>query len=150
MSEKKDEEFYVRYYVGHKGKFGHEFLEFEFRPDGLLRYANNSNYKKDTMIRKEVQCGPSVLAELKRVIQDSEVLKEDDSQWPAPDRVGRQELEVVCGNEHISFVTSKIGSLVDVEDSKDPEGLKIFYFLVQDLRCFVFSLIGLHFKIKPI
>jgi hypothetical protein len=24
-----------RYYVGHKGKFGHEFLEFEFRPDGL-------------------------------------------------------------------------------------------------------------------
>ena len=37
--------------VGHKGKFGHEFLEFEFRPDGLLRYANNSNYKRDTMIR---------------------------------------------------------------------------------------------------
>lgn len=26
--------------VGHKGKFGHEFLEFEFRPDGKLRYAN--------------------------------------------------------------------------------------------------------------
>jgi hypothetical protein len=23
-----------RYYVGHKGKFGHEFLEFEFNPDG--------------------------------------------------------------------------------------------------------------------
>ena len=29
-------DFYVRYYVGHKGKFGHEFLEFEFRPDGKL------------------------------------------------------------------------------------------------------------------
>ena len=29
-------EFYLRYYVGHKGKFGHEFLEFEFRPDGTL------------------------------------------------------------------------------------------------------------------
>ena len=24
-----DDEFYIRYYVGHKGKFGHEFLEFE-------------------------------------------------------------------------------------------------------------------------
>ena len=48
-----EDEFYVRYYVGHKGKFGHEFLEFEFRPDGRLRYANNSNYKNDTMIRKE-------------------------------------------------------------------------------------------------
>jgi len=39
--------------TGHKGKFGHEFLEFEFRPDGKLRYANNSNYKNDSMIRKE-------------------------------------------------------------------------------------------------
>ena len=48
-----DRDFYLRYYVGHKGKFGHEFLEFEFRPDGKLRYANNSNYKNDTMIRKE-------------------------------------------------------------------------------------------------
>ena len=27
-------DFYLRYYVGHHGKFGHEFLEFEFRPDG--------------------------------------------------------------------------------------------------------------------
>jgi hypothetical protein len=52
------DDFYVRYYVGHKGKFGHEFLEFEFRPDGKLRYANNSNYKNDTMIRKEVFVTP--------------------------------------------------------------------------------------------
>lgn len=34
-------DFYLRYYVGHKGKFGHEFLEFEFRPDGK-RGANFS------------------------------------------------------------------------------------------------------------
>uniref|UniRef100_A0AAZ3PJR2 Uncharacterized protein n=1 Tax=Oncorhynchus tshawytscha TaxID=74940 RepID=A0AAZ3PJR2_ONCTS len=106
-------DFYLRYYVGHKGKFGHEFLEFEFRPDGKLRYANNSNYKNDVMIRKE-------------------------------------ELEIVIGDEHISFTTSKIGSLIDVNQSKDPEGLRVFYYLVQDLKCLVFSLIGLHFKIKPI
>ena len=74
--------------------------------------------------------------------------RESDSQWPAPDSVGRQELEVVVGDQHISFVTSKIGSLVDVEDSKDPDGLKLFYFLIQDLRCMVFSLIGMHFKVK--
>lgn len=49
----EDKEFYLRYYVGHKGKFGHEFMEFEFRPDGKLRYANNSNYRNDKMIRKE-------------------------------------------------------------------------------------------------
>ena len=150
--------------------------------------------------------------------------REDDANWPMPDRIGRQELEVVRGNEHISFTvcapqpltgrlypvwchrssapatvpvsapttlawqvkpvhlawtfaglrtlehasphwscvrvltcwrarrpqTAKIGSLLDVQESKDPEGLRIFYYLVQDIKCFVFSLIGLHFKIKPI
>ena len=64
---------------------------------------------------------------------------------------------------------------MDIQDSEDPEGLRVFYYLVQDLRvrifptsfsllvnirnqlfvlvppqCFVFSLISLHFKIKPI
>merc|ERR1711924_505788 len=74
-----EDEFYVRYYVGHKGKFGHEFLEFEFRPDGRLRYANNSNYKNDTMIRKEAFVSPSVVQELKRIIMESEVMREDDT-----------------------------------------------------------------------
>ncbi|CAL5073769.1 unnamed protein product [Urochloa decumbens] len=145
-----DAEFYLRYYVGHKGKFGHEFLEFEFRPDGKLRYANNSNYKNDTMIRKEVFVSPAVVREARRIIEASEVMKEDDRNWPVPNHIGRQELEIVMDNEHISFTTSKIGSLVDVQASRDPEGLRIFYYLVQDLKCFVFSLISLHFKIKPI
>ncbi|KAK9817971.1 hypothetical protein WJX72_005118 [[Myrmecia] bisecta] len=142
--------FYVRYYVGHQGKFGHEFLEFEFRPDGLLRYANNSNYKNDTMIRKEVHVNPAVLDEVARIITDSDILKEDDANWPMADRVGRQELEIVMGEEHISFSTTKLGSLLQVQQSKDPEGLRIFYYLVQDLKCMVFSLIGAHFKIQPI
>jgi len=145
-----EEDFYVRYYVGHKGKFGHEFLEFEFRPGGKMRYANNSHYKNESMIRKEAFVGASVMSELKRIIEDSDVMKEDDHNWPQPDRVGKQELEIVLGDEHISFTTSKIGSLLDVEESKDPEGLRIFYYLVQDLKCFVFSLISLHFKINPI
>ena len=61
--------------VGHRGKFGHEFVEFEFRPDGRLRYANNSKYKNDVMIRKEVVTSKLVLKELKRIIEDSEILK---------------------------------------------------------------------------
>merc|ERR1711868_138145 len=105
-----DTDFYIRYYVGHKGKFGHEFLEFEFRPDGKLRYANNSNYKNDTMIRKEAYVSPDLLMELKRIVDDAEIMKENDALWPAPDKVGRQELEILIGDEHISFTTSKIGS----------------------------------------
>ena len=144
------DDFYLRYYVGHKGKFGHEFMEFEFNPDGVLRYANNSNYKNDTMIRKEVKVSPTVMAEVKRIIEESEITREDDNNWPEPDRVGLQELEVVLGKDHISFSCGKIGSLLDVQDSADPEGLRLFYYLVQDLKCLVFSLISLHFKIKPI
>lgn len=143
-------DFYLRYYVGHKGKFGHEFLEFEFRPDGNLRYANNSQYKNDTIIAKEVFVGQPVIDELKRIIADSEIMKEDDNNWPAPDRVGKQELEIVLGSDHISFNTTKLGSVLQVQQSNDPDGLRIFYYLVQDLKCFVFSLISAHFKIQPI
>ncbi|KAA0184194.1 Mago-nashi proliferation-associated [Fasciolopsis buskii] len=102
------------------------------------------------MIRKEAYVSSAVMEELRRIIIESGIMSEDDAQWPDPDRVGRQELEIVCDDEHISFTTSKIGSLIDITNSKDPEGLRMFYYLVQDLKCLVFSLIGLHFKIKPI
>ena len=73
--------------------------------------------------------------------------REDDSKWPQKNKDGRQELEIRLGNEHISFETAKIGSLVDVQESADPEGLRVFYYLVQDLKALVFSLISLHFKV---
>ncbi|KXZ54205.1 hypothetical protein GPECTOR_5g299 [Gonium pectorale] len=154
------DDFYLRYYVGHRGKFGHEFLEFEFNKDGRLRYANNSNYKNDEIITREAYVSQAVIQELKRIVEDSEVgwvagradsiLKEDDNNWPAPDRVGRQELEVILGGQHISFTCTKLGSVLQVQNSKDPDGLRIFYYLVQDLKCLVFSLISAHFKIQPI
>ena len=37
--------------------------------------------------------------------------------------------------------------MVDVTESSDPEGLRVFYYLVQDLKALVFSLISLHFKV---
>jgi protein mago nashi len=77
-------------------------------------------------------------------------MKEDDSKWPEPDRVGRQELEVVLGGEHISFATTKLGSLLQVQSSEDPEGLRVFYYLIQDIKCMAFSLSNSHFKIAPI
>jgi len=46
-------DFYLRFYVGHKGRFGHEFMEFELTSDGKLRYTNNSNYKSGQIIRKQ-------------------------------------------------------------------------------------------------
>ncbi|CUS14828.1 unnamed protein product [Tuber aestivum] len=184
-----NEQFYLRYYSGHSGRFGHEFLEFDFRVLGdgrsaTARYANNSNYRNDSLIRKESKFSPILppseaasadaaaalfwtgtddgvgrlvvcvsslmIKEIKRIIKESEIMKEDDSKWPQKNKDGRQELEIRLGNEHISFETAKIGSLVDVQESADPEGLRVFYYLVQDLKALVFSLISLHFKIKPI
>ena len=40
-----------------------------------LRYANNSNYKNDTMIRKEVYVSTAVLDELERVIAEAGILQ---------------------------------------------------------------------------
>lgn len=95
--------------------------------------------------------------------------REDDSKWPQKNKDGRQELEIRLGNEHISFEvwefedgtnytwiadgpvqTAKIGSLVDVTESADPEGLRVFYYLVQDLKALIFSLISLHFKVRTV
>lgn len=87
-----------------------------------------------------------MIAEIKRIIKESEILKEDDTRWPQKNKDGRQELEIRLGNDHIAFETAKIGSLVDVQESSDPEGLRVFYYLVQDLKALVFSLISLHFK----
>ncbi|KFH42841.1 Protein mago nashi-like protein [Hapsidospora chrysogenum ATCC 11550] len=148
-----NEPFYLS--SGHMGRFGHEFLEFDFRVVGdgrsaVARYANNSNYRNDSLIRKEMSVSSVVVDEIKRIIKSSEIIKEDDSKWPQKNKDGRQELEIRLGNEHISFETAKIGSLVDVTESADPEGLRVFYYLVQDLKALVFSLIALHFKIKPI
>ncbi|MBA0688673.1 hypothetical protein Goari_006444, partial [Gossypium aridum] len=53
---------------GAKRKIRPRVFELEFKPDGKLCYANNSNYKNDTMIRKEVFLIPAVLKECRRII----------------------------------------------------------------------------------
>lgn len=44
-----------------------------------------------------------VIQEIKRIIKESEIMKEDDAKWPQKNKDGRQELEIRLGNEHISF-----------------------------------------------
>eukprot|EP00965_Chrysotila_dentata_P045956 1527427-Pleurochrysis_carterae.AAC.3 len=55
----------------------------------------------------------AVLSELRRIIEDSEIVKEDDKQWAEPNRDGRQEFEVVLGNTHVSFAASPPQSAAD-------------------------------------
>ena len=70
---------------GHQGRYGHEFLEFEYSR-GRLRYANNSNYRNDDLIKKEMWVSPLMVEELRRVVEESEIMK-----WVFPLQVSWQD-----------------------------------------------------------
>lgn len=56
ISQNAPGQFYCRYVIGHEDEvFGREFLEFEISSDGMLRYANESQYRHSEKIRKEVR-----------------------------------------------------------------------------------------------
>jgi hypothetical protein len=77
------------------GAYAHGCVEFDFRVLGdgrsaSARYANNSNYRNDSLIRKEskknqverrvfltaaVCVSDALVAEIKRIVKESEILK---------------------------------------------------------------------------
>lgn len=146
-------DFYLRYYVGHKGRFGHEFIEFSVYPDGRMLYVNNSNYKQDTMITKEMRVNRIVREEICEQLLAA-LPHLDDTQWPEPNKDGRQELELILNGEHHHLVTCKIGCMADIAklcpDLKARTDLEAFHYFVQDLKTLVLALVSAHFKIKPI
>ena len=42
-----------------------------------------------------MKVSPAVMQEVKRIVEKSEICKEDDAHWPEPNDEGRQELEVI-------------------------------------------------------
>jgi len=48
----------------------------------------------------------ATLDAIKKIVDASQVVKEDDQNWPKKNVVGKQELEVKLGNYHISFEVS--------------------------------------------
>ncbi|KAL7714134.1 Protein mago nashi [Entamoeba marina] len=137
---KERDDFFLRYYNGHKGSFGHEFYSFEILGNGELRYNNNTRYRHEQTISKRVILSKLVIQTIKEMIESSKVLELDDSKWPEENEDGLQELEIKYGSTHISFSTCI---------SPDPQGLLSFYYLVQDLRTMVLAMINLHFKVRP-
>ncbi len=49
----EEDTIFLRYYVGHKGEFGHEYFEIECNEQGRIRYTNSSMYKKDGLITRQ-------------------------------------------------------------------------------------------------
>ncbi len=62
---------------------------------GLSNKTNTNKTKQNTTIRKEALVHSVGMDELRRIIKDTEIMAEDDGLSPQPDRVGRQELEIV-------------------------------------------------------
>lgn len=71
---------------------------------------------------------------VKRIIQESEITQEDDANWPEADKsVGKQELEIKFGNEHICFSVTfihRIGFIMHILNID-------FYLLVCENRVFI-------------
>mmetsp|Transcript_8005 Transcript_8005/g.49449 ORF Transcript_8005/g.49449 Transcript_8005/m.49449 type:complete len:139 (+) Transcript_8005:249-665(+) len=56
-----------------QGRFGHEFLEFELHPEGILKYANATRYRGEGRIRKEMHLSETVVHEFAKIIRNSHV-----------------------------------------------------------------------------
>lgn len=152
-----DTEFYLRFYSGgyKDNVHGHEFLEFDIRHNpgdkfATLRYANQTNYRNEELIRKQVCISLLVLEEILCIVKESQILLESDVFWPKAERESKQEIEIRCGNKKKVLKTVGRLSLVSIKGMNDAESLKIVYYLVQDLKTFIFSLISLHFKVNPL
>lgn len=140
---------YIRYYAGHAGRYGSEYIEFELREDGQLRYTNNSQYRMESIIKKQARLSPAVLEQVKALLVKQKICEMDDAKWPQPDRNGRQELEVHLGSTEVSFVTNTLTTFLDIESVQDTD-LENFYAFVKELKNLIFDLVSLHFKIKAI
>jgi hypothetical protein len=111
---------------------------------GELRYTNVAD--RDNTIRKNMLLGPAVLAEIARLVEESEVLECSDRNWSRPDKEGEQELEVRLGKRHVQLKTRHLASAGKIDD----KSLKSFFYATQDLKSFFLNLIAVHFKRKPL
>lgn len=152
-----EEEFYLRFYSGgyKDSEHGHEFLEFDIRHNpgdsfATLRYANQSNYRDEDLIKKELGISILVLETIKKIVRESQILLESDYKWPKPVTESKNELEIRSGSNKKIFKTKGINSIVSVKNEEDSNGLACFYYLIQDLKVMIFSLVSIHFKVNPL
>uniref|UniRef100_A0A1I8I2L7 Host specificity protein J n=1 Tax=Macrostomum lignano TaxID=282301 RepID=A0A1I8I2L7_9PLAT len=125
--------FYLRYYIGTAAYSATNSWNSSSGRTASCATPTTRNYKNDTMIRKEAYVDGGAAPHRHRE-------RDHAGGRPAvamPDRVGRQELEIVFNSEHISFTTSKIGSLAEITGTKDPDGLRTSttWFRISNASC---------------
>ncbi|CAF0906995.1 unnamed protein product [Adineta ricciae] len=68
-------------------------------------------------MQKEVYVNRAAIEELKRNINNSDIVKEDDVIWQLERHLDRHELETVLHDEHISFKALEIDLLIEINNS---------------------------------
>lgn len=70
-----------------------------------------------------------MLDEIEKIVRESKIMGCEDDDWPHPNKIGKQELDIRIGKEEINFRTSKIGSYSEIKKSKG-KGLGFSAFLL--------------------
>jgi hypothetical protein len=102
------------------------------------------SYYNDHIIVVMTPSGPSPMPPAPRSSRSSSTTSTSPSPYSSP-FFARAALE-----SYFNFKTCQIGAVAEALKCEDPEGLKNFYYTIQDLRLFVFALVAMHFKIKPV
>lgn len=126
-----------------------DYLKFEVEGNELT-YTNSSS---EDVIRHRMYLSDFVVEELKRMVDESEIMDERDKNWPMPDDT-ETKLEIEFGSgrktKYVKLTTHKLVSIAKIMETKDPEGLKNFFHLTSDLRVFFMNLITIMYKVKPL
>ena len=79
-----------------------------------------------------------MLTELRRLVIASAILRQSDATWPKGTKEGgQQKLEVTVGEDSIALQTCR----PHPSNTADPDGLNAFFYLVEDVKTFTFSLL---------
>ena len=145
------EDFYLRYFakmVVERSR-DQEFQEFEFCGDGRFRFARNflqRGFFEGKQQRKEIFLSPGSLQVLKNLILKSGILEMDDSQWQAPTKTRRQEIEIKCDGHHVVFATTLRESMSHVDAGwklADKQDMSEFDALAEDIKAFGKSILNI-------
>lgn len=139
----------LRYYAGHEGSFGLEYLEFAVYSGGQIVYKNDSRYKQETVIERSCVVRPIVIEYIVDLIRRSKILHQPREGWPQPGKNGCHELEIRLEGARTRFVTCELGSRSDVL-SRNVGGLLEFYVFSSEIKSLVLNVVGAHFYSRPV
>ncbi len=96
-----------------------------------MKYLNKSIYKGEDFIRREFNISPLIVGEFREIIQESGIMGVSDDEWAAPDNLDEQFLKIIIGGKRKVLETQNIFRLEEIKNSRDSQGLEIFFHVIK-------------------